>query len=360
MEKYSYPLALTQQFRFCGNPFRIDTYYGCDYGCSYCFANSKLAKDRVGEFGVADIDEIERLFEKILVRDEPSVTVTSDCLRHRVPLHLGGMSDPFQKREFEIKNTLKFLKVSKKYNYPVVISTKAAFLPDEYLEVLDPNIHAFQVSIMGYTKEFIREFEGATPLATERVDFISQLRELGFWVSCRIQPLISLSEAKILVIALGGNVDYITVEHIKVPVDNLAIRKVVGNKIDYKFSLYRPKFGRHFEVLPSIKEKNIKAVKDLAVAPVGVGDNDLHHLSDSACCCGIDTINGNFNNWLKYNTLFFEKNPNKPPSSIWTPKGNCSTIFSSKMRPGMPQSMDYRDIVDDFNKKYDEKKGVFC
>jgi len=359
MEKYSYPLALTQQFRFCGNPFRIDTYYGCDHGCDYCFANSKLAKERVDKFGVSDVDEIERLFDKILGRGEKSVTVTADCLRNRVPLHLGGMSDPFQHREFKIKNTLKLLKLTKKYNYPVSISTKAISLTDEYFEVLDPKIHAFQISIMGYSDEFIRNFESNTPLATERIEFISKLRSKGFWVSCRIQPLINLIEAKALVIALGKNVDYITIEHIKVPIDNIAIRKLVGERIDFKFSLYRPKFGRHYEVLPSVKEKNIEELKKLILVPVGIGDNDLHHLSESDCCCGIDKINSNFDNWLKYNKLYFDKNPNADRSKIFTPKGNCSTIFSSKMRPGMPQSMDYRDIVDDFNNKYEEKKGVF-
>ncbi len=25
---YKYPIALTQQFKFCGNPFRIDLYKG--------------------------------------------------------------------------------------------------------------------------------------------------------------------------------------------------------------------------------------------------------------------------------------------------------------------------------------------
>jgi len=359
MEKYSYPLALTQQFRFCGNPFRIDTYFGCSFGCDYCFANSKLAKERVDKFGMADMDDIENLFDKVLGRKELSVTVTSDCLRNRVPLHLGGMSDPFQAREFTIKNTLKLLKLSKKYLYPVILSTKAAALPDEYFDVLDPTLHAFQISIMGYSDSFIREFEKNTPLASERIEFISKLRSKGFWVSCRIQPLINLVEAKALVIALGKNVDFITIEHIKVPIDNLSIRKLVGERIDFKFSLYKPKFGRHYEVLPSVKEKNIQELKKLIQVPVGVGDNDLHHLSDTDCCCGIDTINSNFNNWLKYNQLYFDRNPNVDRSKLFTPKGNCSTIFSSKMRPGMPQSMDYRDIVDDFNNKYEEKKGVF-
>jgi hypothetical protein len=270
------------------------------------------------------------------------------------------MSDPFQHREFTIKNTLKLLKLTKKYNYPVSISTKAVDLTDEYFSVLDPKIHAFQISIMGYSDKFIRNFESNTPLATERIEFIQKLRDKGFWVSCRIQPFINLVEAKALVIALGKIPNYITIEHIKVPIDNIAIRKLIGEQIDFKFSLYKPKFGRHYEVLPSIKERNINVLKNLIPVSVGVGvgDNDLHHLSTTACCCGIDTLPA-FGNWLKYNQLYFDKNPTVDRTKLWTPKGNCSTIFSSKMRPGMPQSMDYRDIVDDFIEKYNEKEGAF-
>ena len=29
---YKYPMGLIQQFRFCGNAFRIDLYQGCSFG----------------------------------------------------------------------------------------------------------------------------------------------------------------------------------------------------------------------------------------------------------------------------------------------------------------------------------------
>ena len=39
-ESYSKPLGLTSQFRFCGNPFRLDFYKFCSFGCKYCFARN--------------------------------------------------------------------------------------------------------------------------------------------------------------------------------------------------------------------------------------------------------------------------------------------------------------------------------
>ena len=136
LETYSSPIGMTQQFRFCGNPFRIDMYKSCDFGCKYCFANSSQAKGHNDGFAVAKFKHLESLFKKALETDEESKNVTIELLRHRVPLHCGGMSDPFQKREFEYELTYKLIQLSNKYNYPICFSTKQCDLPDKYFEIL--------------------------------------------------------------------------------------------------------------------------------------------------------------------------------------------------------------------------------
>ena len=60
---YKYPMALTQQFKHCGNPFRIDVYKGCDFGCNYCFANAR-GGNITKCFQIADFSVIEKNFEK--------------------------------------------------------------------------------------------------------------------------------------------------------------------------------------------------------------------------------------------------------------------------------------------------------
>lgn len=334
---YKYPLALTQQFRHCGNPFRADTYKGCSFGCKYCFANlrgGKIEKD----FKVADIEIIKKKFYKAF--DVPSSTkdLTVELLRHKVPIHLGGMSDPFQKAEFEYKATYKLLELTKKYRYPMMISTKAAFLPDEYYSVLDNQIHAFQISLISMDNNYIRRFEPNTPPPEDRVNFIKKLKSYGFWVGIRIQPLININEAFGVVKELSDIVDYITVEHIKIGNDNNNKRWMFEemnlSPTDFKCC------GREYELKTDIKLKNINELKAISKCPIGCGDNDLHFMSDSDNCCGIDTINSNFDGWIKYNSMYLNKGN---ANNVWYPKCNCSSCFNSEMRVS---GLDFKGYVD--------------
>lgn len=67
----------------------------------------------------------------------------------------------------------------------------------------------------------------------------------------------------------------------------------------------------------------------------GSGDNDLRHIGDSPCCCGVADLNG-FKNWFKYqfSVALFRRDSNNfiNFSSIkneWYPKGSISSIFNS-------------------------------
>lgn len=339
---YKCPMALTQQFRHCGNPFRIDTYKGCDFGCKYCFASARggnIDKD----FKIADFKVIERKFYKALETNEESKDITIELLRHRVPLHLGGMADPFQSREEEYELTYKLIELTNKYNYPMIISTKQSYLSDKYKEILNPKIHAFQISLISMNENFIRKFETKTPSPKERVNFIKYLKENGFWVSVRIQPIIDIEEAKKVIIELSDTVDFITLEHIKIANDN-------KNKIEmFKSMNLNPKdfvsVGREYEFRENIKIKNIEYLKQFCKCPIGCGDNEIHELGDTLNCCGIDTINENFSNWLKYNSMYINKTNDK---TQWFPKNRCSGCFNSEC---VKDGFLFNNYVDDYMSK---------
>ena len=215
---YTSCIGLTTQFRFCPNSFRVDMYKGCDFGCSYCFSNNKQVNNAQG-FKIANIKTIENLFYNAFETDKKD-NLTIELLRHKVPLHCGGMSDPFQTREFEYHLTKRLIELSNKYNYPIQFCSKTASLPDDYLEIINPEIHAFQTSILGWSEEFVRKFEGRTPTAQDRLKFGEMLRNKGFWWSIRIQPLIDINEALLLIDNAKSIPSYYTIEHLKMPFYN--------------------------------------------------------------------------------------------------------------------------------------------
>lgn len=339
MKLYKYPMALTQQFKHCGNPFRIDSYKGCDFGCKYCFANCR-GGNFSNNFEVADISIVENNFKKAFEDNKPTKNLTIELLRHKVPLHLGGLSDPFQKREEFFHNTYKILEISNKYNYPILISTKTANIPRSYFEILNPEIHAFQISLISLNENFIRKFETNTPKPQDRVNFIKRLKNKNFWVGIRIQPLIDINEAYNIVKYLSNIVNYITVEHIKIGNDNSQKKQMF---IDMNLN---PKdfvsCGREYELKTEIKKENIELLKSISNCPIGCGDNDLHELSDSNNCCGIDTINNNFSQWIKYNSMYINKTSDK---TQWFPCNNCSSCVNNE---GRIQGYCFKDYVDDY------------
>lgn len=346
-------LTVGNQFKMCGNPFRIDTYRGCSFGCKYCFANT-----RNGKFGIInkldkslDVEWLERQFEKAFVDEREYKDVTIEFLKHKTPLHMGGLSDPFQNREWNEKVTYNTIKVCNKYDYPIMFSTKTSSLPDEYWDILNNKIHAFQISLFTDSDETCRKYETNTPLPSERIEFIKELHNRGFWVGLRIQPLINIDEAISLIKKVKPYINYITVEHLKVGADNMIVRELFKNELEtlpfFKAS------GRNYELAYNFKLDNINKIKSIAGdVPVGCGDNDLHDLTDSRCCCGIDTINKNFDNYLKYNqTYFLTGDCNK--EELWTPNNNIKKCLNGDaVKKDMYLLKDY---VDEYMNKFPKR-----
>ena len=161
VKTYTNPLLPTSQFVMCGNCFRADMYHSCDFGCRYCFSNVRGGKFE-RDFQVANVDLIRKWFKQA-IEDKDVSHIKKEFLNHRVPIHLGGLTDPFQECEKKYRATYRFLEITKYYKYPVNISTKTAHLEDMYWEILDPSYHTFSLSIMGVSDKYIRTWEQNTP-----------------------------------------------------------------------------------------------------------------------------------------------------------------------------------------------------
>ena len=94
---------------------------------------------------------------------------------------------------------------------------------------------------------------------------------------------------------------------------------------------------KNYELKTELKKQNIEKIKaSVSKTIVEVGDNDLHYLSQSRNCCGIDTIpSDKFNNWLKYNLTYFTTQPandTENMNDLYIPEGNVSSCFTSTSR----------------------------
>jgi len=358
-DDYGSPLSLTSQFRFCGNPFRLDFYKFCSFGCKYCFARH-IGGAEDFEYKYAKFEIIETYFKKAFDEDKETKDIVVELLRHKVPIHVGGLSDPFQPIEFKLKLNYKLIKLSNKYQYPLIFSTKQCFLPQEYWDTLDPKLHAFQISCLGYDDEFAKIYEENTPSPQQRIAFLKELRQKGFWCSIRIQPMIKLEQAIKLCDVIDGIASYVTIEHLKINTDNPVIKDLFKDEI-HKYK--RTSIMRNLELDKETKIHNIQEIKKhLKQTKVGVGDNDLHYLSDSRCCCGVDTINENFENYLKYNLTYFstekQGKPIKDDEKIWLPKCNCANCVNGDVR--IKNVYSFKDYVDSYCGKYSEFMGDDC
>ena len=84
---YKYPMAITQQFRHCGNPFRLDAYKNCTFGCSYCFANNRTG-GVTREDKVADVSIVEKMFFKAFETDKEYKNITIEMEKNVESLNL--------------------------------------------------------------------------------------------------------------------------------------------------------------------------------------------------------------------------------------------------------------------------------
>ena len=348
-------INLSNQFKFCGNAFRIDTHKGCSFGCSYCYANNSVACNHEFSFDSVDIEDLDKLFYTALETSRGD-SIVFELLRNRVPLHCGSMADPFQVQEFTLERTLHLIQLSVKYRYPICFSTKTSYLPEKYFDALDPELHAFQISIIGADTDWCAKFEQGTRSPLERVDFVRTLREKGFWCSIRIQPLIDAKQALKLVELASGTPSYLTVEHLKIPQTNLDFLTRFRADIP-NVEMFR-KTTIYYELPTHVKVENIKQIQKAANANgvlVGVGDNDLHELSQSRCCCGIDCI-PSFSSYLKYNSTYMLTGDDNNFGFI--PNANCQGCLNSDLRKKFPNKViTFKEVVDDYISRYNISVG---
>lgn len=243
----------------------------------------------------ADPTVVERALKCASLGDSPKRGLLSQFLMQRVPIHFGGMSDPFQNAERKWQVTKSYLESLLAYQYPTVISTKGNMVTSEpYLSLLK-QMQALVVQFSFSTT--IDERAGLLeegPAPSSLLKAMERLSREGVLVTCRWQPYIpGFSENPTEFVRRMSSVGchHVALEHLKLPMEkNIRLRSrlasAVGSDLYTEFNArgwYRD--AREFVLTPENKVDKILEVREAVHAEgmtFGSADNELQYLSDTS------------------------------------------------------------------------------
>lgn len=342
-------LSLTSQVSFCGLPLRLDSYIGCAFDCGYCFARRRGGDVDTRRIRMGDPGYLRRMFDRAF--RERGHGVLAQFLRRRVPIHFGGMSDPFQPAERRTELSLEYLKAARDYQYPIVISTRSPLIgEDAYLEVLKAMPHVvvqFSFSTTEDARGALVEPHAPSPSTVLRTMEI--LSHAGVVVTCRWQPLIPgfSEEPNLFVnrIATAG-ARHLAVEHLKVPLESdrrwKSLENAIGRSLrdEYVTSGAR-RDGREYLLPAEMKLPRLLAVRaevHRAGLTFGAADNEYQYISDTeGCCSGVDQFTG-FEHWYSYQLGAAVRRSKGDIITYdlirdeWRPRGSIDRFLNSRTR----------------------------
>jgi len=314
------------QVSICDIPVRFDTYEGCSHNCSYCFVKRK--------YDIKDIKvgETAKTLQSFIEGKRNSSTKWCDF---NIPLHWGGMSDPFQPVERQKKISLECLKVFEKTQYPFVVSTKNKLISEgEYLELVKRCNCVVQFSA---ACEEYDQFEAGASSFRERVEAASIISKHKR-VVIRVQPYFPKFK-----------------ESIKRSVPIFAKAGVYGcvfESIKYQYKAEGTIKLRGDFVYPSEDlERDFKELRKICHdngLRFYCGENRLRGMGDSLCCCGIEGL-GWERNTANLNHYLFDRGGKNHTSNekegfgllfqSLTPRHIVEGFEHNDLRRGLPMPM---------------------
>ena len=310
----------------CALPVCIDSHSKCSFDCSYCFSDNIIghrgASSRIGQTSIGMIENI--------LSGKPSKH--GDNIRlalkydnrnkngYPCPIQVGGVCDPCDNIERNQGWLLKLLKLAIKYEQPLRLSTKGiTLLEDDYLKILKERPELFWVAFSLITPDdkLLSKVDRFAPNATERLNAMNKLTEIGVTCSLRFRPIIpGLSDSTpdypmayetLIERASDSGATAISAETVFVPgmmTSEMSqkwsnLQKYIGidlQKTYYSFgkrqSCTRPSYLWSENIMHKIVDTAHKYNMD-----VGISDPVWKQLSDCGCCCGIRPDHPVFGNW---------------------------------------------------------------
>ena len=166
----------------------INTYRGCEHGCTYCYA--RPAHTWMGLS--AGLDFESKIFFKPNAADLLKRELAAPRYRCR-PIHIGGNTDPYQPIEREAVLTRQVLEVLQRHNHPLSIISKSALMArdaDILGEMGQRNLAVACVSITTLDRKLARAMEPRAATPERRLETIRRLADAGCPVTVGFAPVI--------------------------------------------------------------------------------------------------------------------------------------------------------------------------
>ena len=267
-------------------PVRLDTYKGCSHGCKYCFATKKQDISNIKPDPSAG--ELTKFIQG-------KRNILTDWCDWDIPLHWGGMSDPFQPAELKYKLSLDCLKIFADTGYPFTVSTKGVLLTKTpYIDLLKECNAAVQISLVSPSYD---KLEPGTGGYKERLDMLPILAENSKRLIVRVQPYMREAKDDILKQIKSWSelgVHGVAFEGIKMSTKSKGL-------IKKGFEFVYPLFKLKQDFIEFREECHIHGLKFLAA------ENRLRYMGDSLTCCGTDGMEGFKGSCANLNYYLFDK-----------------------------------------------------
>ena len=259
------------QILLCDLPIHFDTYKGCSHACRYCFVQRKTDISKIEK------DNCIKSLEKFVAGNRTKETNFCDW---DIPLHWGGMSDPFQPCEKVDRISYRALQVFARTKYPFVVSTKGKLIAEpEYLDLIKQCNCVVQISMVCSKYDVL---EKGAPTYEERLEMCRKVSKVAKRVIVRFQPYLIEVHKDILETLpklKEAGVYGVTIEGMKFIKKKNGLVKV-GGDFCYPVDKLKPKYQQ-------IKDK----CHELGLA-FYCAENRLRTMGDAMCCCGVEGVEG--------------------------------------------------------------------
>jgi DNA repair photolyase len=294
-------------------PLRLDSYSRCQYACRYCFASARGGAVSSANMQTADSSMLARRLQR-LETNEPR-SALDEMLSERIPIHFGGMSDPFPPMERSSKVSLQLLEVLAEFQYPTIISTKGTLVGEpRYARILEAGNFLVQMSVTSNSDADSSRVDVGAPTTSERLLVVESLSLRGIRTAIRHQPMIPTREGEAVELvhrAASAGARHFSAEHLKVPIERnwahkTRLSEALGFDIGQFYNSHGAKrVGREWVLPVELRLPIILMLRNVAHdvgMSFGAADTDLLHFSDGQMCCSGADLMG-FNDGFGFNFL---------------------------------------------------------